>query len=127
MFSYFHSSLSLNNSLDAKLLEFTFNNNFFNIHSQKIVKNGNVFSIYLYGTYVRELKANKAYFIPIGTTGLNLNGTGMSKTTSGESDESDAFMCNIYIEENTMLFVPLVDIPENYNASCICNCINITV
>lgn len=117
----------LNNSLDAKLLGFTFSNNFFNIKSQKVVKNGNVFSIYLYGTYVRELKANKAYFIPIGTTGLNLQGVGMAKSTSGESDDSLAFTCNIYIEGNTMVFVPLVDIPANYNASCVCNCINITV
>ena len=113
--------------MEEKLLEFTFNNNFFNIKSQKSVKNGNAVSIYLYGTYVRELKANMAYFIPIGTTGLNLQGTGITKTTSGESDDSDAFMCNIYIEGNTMIFVPLVDIPANYNASCICNCINITV
>ena len=113
--------------MDAKLLECTFNNNFFNILSQKIVKNGNVFSIYLYGTYVRDLKANKAYFIPIGTPGHNLQGIGITKTTSSEIDDSDAFMCNVYIEANTMVFVPLVDIPSNYNASCICNCINITV
>lgn len=113
--------------MEAKLLGFTFNNNFFNIKSQKIVKNGNVFSISLYGTYVRDLKANKAYFIPIGTTGLNLQGNGISKTTSSEIDDSYAFTCNIYIEGNTMVFVPLVDIPSNYNAFCVCTCINITV
>lgn len=115
------------NSLDEKLLGFTFSNSFFNIKSQKIVKNGNVVSIYLYGTYVKGLKANMAYFIPIGTPGLSLQGVGMAKSTSGEIDDSLAFICNIYIEGNTMVFVPLVDIPVNYNASCICNCINITV
>ena len=117
----------LNNSLSAKLIEFAFHNNFFNIHTQKIVKNGNVFSIFLHGTYVRGLKANKAYFIPIGAPGHNLQGIGMSKTTSSETDDSYAFMCNIYIEGNTMVFVPLVDIPANYNAACVCNCIKITV
>lgn len=117
----------INNSLEEKLLGFTYNNNFFNIKTHKAVKSGNAVSIFLYGTYVRELKANKAYFIPIGTTGLNLQGNGMAKTTSTESDDALAFMCNIYIERNTMLFVPLVDIPVNYNASCVCNCVNITV
>ena len=117
----------LNNSLDAKLLGCSFRNSFFDVHSQKIVKNGNVFSIFLYGTYVRDLKANKAYFIPIGAPGYNLQGIGITKTTTSEIDDSYAFMCNIYIEANTMVFVPIVDIPSNYNASCICNCINITV
>ena len=113
--------------MDAKLLGCSFNNNFFNISSQKIVKNGNVFSIYLYGSYVKNLKANKAYFIPIGIAGYNLQGVGITKTTSSEIDDSDAFTCNVYIEANTMVFVPLVDIPSNYGATCICNCVNITV
>ena len=119
--------IKINNSLDVKLLEFTFNNSFFDVHSQKIVKNVNVFSIYLYGSYVKNLKANKAYFIPIGASGYNLQGIGITKTTSREIVDSDAFICNIYVQGNTMVFVPLVDIPSNYNASCICNCINITV
>lgn len=131
MFSYFHSSLSLNNSLNTILsvapAAVICKNSSINYEINNAFVFGNLVCIHLYGRTVKQLNANNSYFIPnlriVGYENKKISGVGLTRTVSSDSDGTDSYPCTVIVENNQACITPTVTLKTGFGISIVAICI----
>jgi chemotaxis protein histidine kinase CheA len=108
----------LNSDLTDKSFTVMASNQSINLTSFDCKRFGSMGKLSIFGTTVRQLDANKAYFIPNlyinGMQNVNLYGCGITQTVAGSTDGADSFPCVVFVSGHSVCFTPLVTIPNNY-------------
>ena len=108
----------INSNLTDKSFTVMASNQSINLTSFNCKMFGSMAKISMYGTTVRQLEANKAYFIPNlyinGMQDVNLYGCGITRATASTDDGADSYPCVVNMSGHAVCFTPLVTIPSNY-------------